>query len=128
MQNDQAVIPVGAMSPGRTRSSVSGFFDLPSSSRSWKDRLARGGSRLLLVLAVLFGVLAISLVMLRGIYSDRVYPQVSVAGMNIGGMSREDALLSLERHATSKLRDAGGLAAIRTLGFRGEAVPSIASE
>ncbi|MCP5533587.1 MAG: DNA mismatch repair endonuclease MutL [Akkermansiaceae bacterium] len=43
------------------------------------------------------------------------------------GMSREDALLSLERHATSKLRDAGGLAAIRTLGFRGEAVPSIAS-
>jgi DNA mismatch repair protein MutL len=43
------------------------------------------------------------------------------------GMSREDALLSLERHATSKLRDSGGLAAIRTLGFRGEAVPSIAS-
>lgn len=43
------------------------------------------------------------------------------------GMSREDALLSLERHATSKLRIAGDLAAIRTLGFRGEAVPSIAS-
>jgi DNA mismatch repair protein MutL len=43
------------------------------------------------------------------------------------GMSREDALLSLERHATSKLRTASGLAAIMTLGFRGEAVPSIAS-
>jgi DNA mismatch repair protein MutL len=43
------------------------------------------------------------------------------------GMSREDALLSLERHATSKLRTAADLAAIRTLGFRGEAVPSIAS-
>ena len=43
------------------------------------------------------------------------------------GMSREDALLSLERHATSKLRAAGDLAAIRTLGVRGEAVPSIAS-
>lgn len=43
------------------------------------------------------------------------------------GMSREDALLSLERHATSKLRTAGDLAAILTLGFRGEAVPSIAS-
>jgi DNA mismatch repair protein MutL len=43
------------------------------------------------------------------------------------GMSREDALLSLERHATSKLRTAGDLSAIRTLGFRGEAVPSIAS-
>ena len=43
------------------------------------------------------------------------------------GMSREDALLSLQRHATSKLRTAGDLAAIRTLGFRGEAVPSIAS-
>jgi DNA mismatch repair protein MutL len=43
------------------------------------------------------------------------------------GMSKEDALLSLERHATSKLRTSGDLAAIRTLGFRGEAVPSIAS-
>lgn len=43
------------------------------------------------------------------------------------GMTRDDALLSLERHATSKLREAGDLATIRTLGFRGEAVPSIAS-
>lgn len=43
------------------------------------------------------------------------------------GMSRDDALLSLERHATSKLSAAADLAAIRTLGFRGEAVPSIAS-
>lgn len=43
------------------------------------------------------------------------------------GMSREDALLSLERHATSKLRLASDLSAIVTLGFRGEAVPSIAS-
>jgi DNA mismatch repair protein MutL len=43
------------------------------------------------------------------------------------GMSREDALLSLERHATSKLRDKEGLERIQTLGFRGEALPSIAS-
>lgn len=43
------------------------------------------------------------------------------------GMSRDDALLSLERHATSKLRTSADLASIRTLGFRGEAVPSIAS-
>ncbi|MEY2667492.1 MAG: hypothetical protein RJA59_130 [Pseudomonadota bacterium] len=43
------------------------------------------------------------------------------------GMAREDALLSLERHATSKLRDAGGLATIATMGFRGEAIPAIAS-
>jgi DNA mismatch repair protein MutL len=43
------------------------------------------------------------------------------------GMSREDALLALERHATSKLRVSADLADIRTLGFRGEAVPSIAS-
>ena len=43
------------------------------------------------------------------------------------GMSREDAMLSLERHATSKLRVSSDLAEIRTLGFRGEAVPSIAS-
>ncbi len=43
------------------------------------------------------------------------------------GMVREDALMSFERHATSKLREASDLADIRTLGFRGEAVPSIAS-
>ncbi len=43
------------------------------------------------------------------------------------GMDREDALLSLERHATSKIRTAGDLAAVTTMGFRGEAIPSIAS-
>ncbi len=43
------------------------------------------------------------------------------------GMGREDAVLALERHATSKLRDAAGLAAIATMGFRGEALPAIAS-
>jgi DNA mismatch repair protein MutL len=46
---------------------------------------------------------------------------------NGSGMSREDALLSLERHATSKLTSDAELAAIATLGFRGEALPSIAS-
>ncbi len=43
------------------------------------------------------------------------------------GMDRSDALLCLERHATSKIRESSDLAAIMTLGFRGEAVPSIAS-
>src|SRR5437588_2492220 len=43
------------------------------------------------------------------------------------GMDRDDALLSLERHATSKIRSAADLQAIGTLGFRGEALPSIAS-
>src|SRR5690242_10658235 len=43
------------------------------------------------------------------------------------GMSRDDALLCLERHATSKITRAEDLAAIATMGFRGEALPSIAS-
>src|SRR5690606_9787144 len=43
------------------------------------------------------------------------------------GMGREDALMSLDRHATSKIESAADLAAVRTLGFRGEALPSIAS-
>ncbi|MGF1656834.1 MAG: DNA mismatch repair endonuclease MutL [Verrucomicrobiales bacterium] len=43
------------------------------------------------------------------------------------GMDRDDALMSLERHATSKIVEADDLFAIKTLGFRGEALPSIAS-
>ncbi|MEM7601643.1 MAG: DNA mismatch repair endonuclease MutL, partial [Verrucomicrobiota bacterium] len=43
------------------------------------------------------------------------------------GMNRDDALMSLERNATSKIRTKDDLAAIHTLGFRGEAIPSIAS-
>lgn len=43
------------------------------------------------------------------------------------GMNRDDALMCLERNATSKIRTKEDLAAIHTLGFRGEAIPSIAS-
>lgn len=43
------------------------------------------------------------------------------------GMSKDDALMCLERHATSKIQRAEDLASIRTMGFRGEALPSIAS-
>jgi DNA mismatch repair protein MutL len=43
------------------------------------------------------------------------------------GMERDDALLAFERHATSKIRGASDLRAIHTYGFRGEALPSIAS-
>src|SRR6185312_16191516 len=43
------------------------------------------------------------------------------------GMGREDAILALDRHATSKVRSAADLVGVRTFGFRGEALPAIAS-
>jgi len=43
------------------------------------------------------------------------------------GMTRDDALLAIERHATSKIRDVDDIERIATLGFRGEALPSIAA-
>jgi DNA mismatch repair protein MutL len=43
------------------------------------------------------------------------------------GMGREDALLCLDRHATSKIREASDLGGVRSFGFRGEALPSIAA-
>lgn len=46
---------------------------------------------------------------------------------NGSGMSQDDAVLSLERHATSKIKDIEDIHSLMTMGFRGEAVPSIAS-
>ena len=66
--------------------------------------------------------------------SNRITIQVEGGGtrllrvMDNGmGMNEDDVLLCLERHATSKLQDESQLASIATLGFRGEAIPSIAS-
>jgi DNA mismatch repair protein MutL len=64
--------------------------------------------------------------------ATRVFIEVENAGRSLirvsddgEGMGPEDALRSFERHATSKLRTESDLAAIRTMGFRGEALPSI---
>ena len=66
--------------------------------------------------------------------SDRVDIQIEGGGTRLirvvdngVGMDGDDVLLSLERHATSKLTDESQLGAIATLGFRGEALPSIGS-
>ena len=66
--------------------------------------------------------------------SDRITVEVKSGGRSLirvsdngTGMNRDDALLSLERYATSKIYTDQDLYAINTLGFRGEAIPSIAS-
>lgn len=46
---------------------------------------------------------------------------------NAHGMGKDDALLCLERHATSKIHDSADIGAIHTMGFRGEAIPSMAA-
>lgn len=51
------------------------------------------------MLAILFALIALGLGVLRGMYNDRVYPQVYVAGMNIGGMSRDGAMGVLQARA-----------------------------
>src|SRR5579862_9637426 len=66
--------------------------------------------------------------------ASRITVEIQAGGRSLirvtddgSGMNRDDALLSLERHATSKIQRAEDLAAITTMGFRGEALPSIAS-
>ena len=66
--------------------------------------------------------------------STRIKIQVEAGGKKLiqitdngCGMVRDDALLAFERHATSKIKNAEDLLSIATLGFRGEALPSIAS-
>src|SRR5438270_6669426 len=66
--------------------------------------------------------------------STRIRIQVEAGGKKLiqitddgCGMVRDDALLAFERHATSKIKNAEDLLNIATLGFRGEALPSIAS-
>jgi len=66
--------------------------------------------------------------------STRIKIQVEAGGKKLiqitdngCGMVRDDAMLAFERHATSKLKNAEDLLSVATLGFRGEALPSIAS-
>lgn len=66
--------------------------------------------------------------------ANKIEVEIQAGGRNLirvtdngCGMERDDALMSLQRHATSKLREASDLVELTSFGFRGEAIPSIAS-
>ena len=66
--------------------------------------------------------------------ADRINVKIENGGKSLirvedngAGMSRDDLLLCVERHATSKIEAASDLLSVRSFGFRGEALPSISS-
>lgn len=99
MQHDPAALPLGAIPVGRIRSSVADLVSPKQLQGEWRSRLSRGISRAALVLAIVIGIVALGLGVLRSVYNDRVYPQVYIAGMNVGGMSRDEAMGVLQARA-----------------------------
>ncbi len=66
--------------------------------------------------------------------ADRIFVRIEMGGKGLikvndngVGMSRDDILLCVERYATSKIETASDLFSVKSFGFRGEAIPSIAS-
>jgi vancomycin resistance protein YoaR len=80
-----------SLSPNPDRAPVFASAVVPATAGEWKVRTLRGVNRAGVALALALAILTVGLLAVRGMYDDRVYPQVYVAGTSVGGLTEGEA-------------------------------------